>query len=168
MLIRTILIGAALFLQAFTSSLLAQAMVTESGGSIMLFRNESESDLLKKSKRGFYVGPHMLGEEITQKLDEFEKRYVYYKETQPPYPTLEKMVLKPKIYNAVKKMEKYYRKGALKSKIPLMEAQEKLTKVLDIGIKLMNYNTPVVEQYLASKHKEEEIEAYLLNLKFNN
>lgn len=142
----------------------AQAVASDAG-VIFLYPNETNSTL-SNVRRGAFGGSHDLGEEISTKLNEFEKTFVYYKKSQGAYATEEKIVLKPAIYKSIKKMDKYYSKKALESPTAITDITAKYNSLLDIGIKLMKYNTTQVESRLKKIKDPAEIEKYFFSLSF--
>jgi len=148
-----------------TATVFGQAQAT-TGGVTYLNKNENDSDADYK-KRGYYVGPHILGDTITMLMNKFENDYVFYEETEGAYSVEEKVILKPYLYNSVKKIERKYRKGVKKGKIKPDVAYSKLKLLLKRAIRMKTYNTKEVESTLKKLRKPEEKEEYLLSLKFN-
>lgn len=148
----------------------AQAVVSDSQGMMYLNKNESEpSDL--GIKRGYYVGPHVLGDSITQLLNKFEEEYVYYKKTEGAYATEEKKNIKFSIYKAVHRVDDYYVKGIKKGKIDasrIGEAKKNLKMILSKGIRLKSYFTVQVEEDLRKVKAPEEIILYFEKIKFKD
>jgi hypothetical protein len=147
-----------------SSSVYAQAVASDAG-VVFLYPNETNATLTNV-RRGAYAGTHAFGEDIANKLDEFEKNYVYYKKSQGAYATEEKIVLKQPIYKAIKKMDKFYTKKALQEPQSFSEVTTKYSTLLDIGNKLMKYNTTQVEAKLKKMKDPLEIEKYFLSLSF--
>lgn len=141
-----------------------QAVVSDGAGGIYLNKNESTSS--NDKKKGFYVGPHILGDSITLLINAFENKYVYFQETGGAYNTEEKIVNKPNIYKAVNKVRKHYEKSFKKGKVNLNMAYFKLNKVYRLGIRLWDYQTYKVEKEIKQLKTVEEIENYLFALKF--
>ncbi len=144
----------------------SQAQANLSGGVTYLNKNENTQGNNSK-KKGFYVGPHILGDTITMLLNKFENDYVYFETLQGAYGVEEKKVIKPELYSSIKKIEKKYSKGVKKEKIASDLAYSRLKLILQKGIKLMNYNTTKVESDLKNIKSLEAAETYILNLKFN-
>lgn len=149
----------------FTLISMAQA-VADFGTTTYLYKNES--DIAAGKKTGYYVGPHILGDTITMLLNKFESEYVYFEESGGAYSVEEKKFLKPEIYKAVSRINKYYEKGVKKNKITEKDAYEKLKGILMVGIKLKGYQTSEVEKQLASIKELSDQEQYLLSLQYRN
>lgn len=157
-------LGLILLVATAFADVLGQAIAADGGGAIYL--NKNEADIDNSLKRGYYVGPHILGDTITMLLNKFENDYSYYKESGGAYSTEEKIVLKAPIYKAVKKVNKYYEKGVKKNKLAEASSYESMKRVLNIAIKLRNYDTRTVEAGLGKLKTVKEIEDYLYSLKF--
>jgi hypothetical protein len=162
---RLIVVGCML-LWVGMGSVAAQAIASESGGGIYLYKNESDVD--ESLKRGYYVGPHILGDTITMLMNRFEKDYTYYQESSGAYKTEEKKINKPNIYFKVKKVEKNLTKEVKKGRMDEDEAYRKLKRTLSLAIKLMNYRTDQVEEDLRKLKKTDEILDYMFDLKFRS
>ena len=117
-------------------------------------------------ERGSYNGDHPLGDSITTLLDEFERNYIYYVETQGAYSTKEKKIEKPEIYLATNKLLKAYKKDLKKERIEEWKAREELYTILNNVNKLKNYQTDNLELLLSESKNVDEIKHRLLNLKF--
>ena len=83
----------------------SQAIGMDKGGLIYLNPNSS-GDNSDNLKRGYYVGPHPLGEDITRKLNDFEEAYVYFEESGGAYSVEQKKYNKPVLYRSIKKLSK--------------------------------------------------------------
>ncbi len=141
-----------------------QATVDNSGPMIMLYKNGDKA--VKGDDRGYYVGPHVLGEDMTELINDFEATYTYYVESGGAYSTKQKRIEKPVIYKSIKRLIKHYNKVLKKSPESASTIDTNLTNVLEIGLKLMKVNSTVVETSLRSLKSPSEIEKYLLNLRF--
>ncbi len=138
-----------------------QAIVNNSGsGGVYLNKNESGSGG-SATKRGYYVGPHVLGDTITALMNKFENYYVYYEESGGAYSVEEKIIIKPQIYKAVKKVNKYYEKSLKKGNISEKEAYASMKKLLTKGIKLRDYYTENVERDLKKMKDVNKITEYV-------
>ena len=149
------------FIVAAGFSANSQAIASNSGsGAVYLNKNESGAGGSAK-KRGYYVGPHVLGDTITALLNKFENYYVYYEESGGAYSVEEKIIIKPQIYKAVKRVNKYYEKGFDKGTVPRREAYASLKSVLTKSIKLRDYYTENVERDLKKMKDGKEIVEYI-------
>jgi hypothetical protein len=150
----------------FPLALFGQGVATESGGTIMLFKNDGGS--LDDKKRGYYIGPHVLGDTITTLMNEFEKSYVYYQKSGNAYAVEEKMYEKKYIYLPVRKVIRRYNKLLKRDKINEKEAKANLKMILEKAIKMKNYNTSPIEDELKGMKKADEIVAYFQDIKFRS
>lgn len=119
----------------------------------------------KGFKRGSFVGEHTLGDTISRKLDLFERTYVYFKNSGGAYSVEEKVILKNNIYKQVKRFDQFIKAGYSDNAIELANAQLRLNRVLDVSIKLMDYDTRKVEKDI-KKLEPTQFEGYIANLKF--
>lgn len=138
---------------------------TTSSGIVYLYPNEAEVDV-NKYKRGSYAGPHILGEEIDKQLNLFEQNFVYYKKGDGAYAVEEKHVLKPNIYKAVNRVVKQYTKQFKKGKVSAEEAEAAISSALEVGNKLIRFQTEKVEYDLEKVKSVDYIEKYLENIQF--
>jgi hypothetical protein len=142
----------------------AQAVANVGGGMTYLYKNEASEK--NYNKVGSYTRNHKLGDNITTLMDKFESEYVYYEESGGAYSVEEKKFIKPNIYLAVQRLDKYYVKAVRKDKISQEEANAIMAKVLSLAIKLKNYQTSEVEIDLEGEKDEEKITEYFMNIKF--
>lgn len=142
----------------------AQAIASESAGVIILNPNQN-TNKGAGLKRGYYDGAHPLGEEIAEKLDEFEKSFVYYEPGYGAYAVETKVVLKKNIYNKVHLVEKDLIKQVRKKQLPLAEAGARFEKLLDKATPLIDYETLKVETDLARIKQSKDVEAYFSKIK---
>jgi len=134
--------------------------IASDNGVLFLYPNENES-ARSSNRRGSYIGTHPLGESVAEKLNKFESEYTYYLKSSGAYATEEKITLKKPIYNAVKKVEKFYLKKVLKAEITNEIAAATFNLVLDNAIKLIKFQTIKVESDLKKLDNPEEIIVYL-------
>lgn len=133
----------------------------------IIYLNEQQTaEGSNAKKRGYYVGPHVLGDTITMLLNKFENDYVYFQETGGAYSVEEKKIIKPSIYRAIKRVNKHYEKTLAKGQITEGNAYARLKAVIYKGLELKNYYTSDVEKRLQKIKKPEEIERYLTSIKF--
>ena len=117
-------------------------------------------------KRGYYVGPHVLGDTITMLLNKFEMDFVYYESGDGAYSVEEKKIIKPVLYKSIKKLVKQYTKDVKKGNVAGDLAYSRLKLIIQRGIRLKNYDTFKVENELNAIKSVEELEEYILKLKF--
>jgi hypothetical protein len=145
----------------------AQASLSSSNGVIILNPNQ-KGELSNSFRRGSYNGPHFFGDSITNKMNQLEQIYTYYQPGNGAYAVESKVVLKPEIYKKVKMLEKAYIKDVKKNRLDIREAEHKLSNTLSLAIKLMDYDTRVLEKDLILIDTAEKAEAYFYNIKLNN
>lgn len=138
---------------------------TTSSGMVYLYVNEPEVDV-SKYKRGSYSGEHILGEEIDKLLHQFEQNYVYYKKGEGAYAVEEKNVLKPSIYKAINRVIKHNTKQYSKGRMEAEEARVNILNALEVGNKLIRFNTEKVEYDLKNAKGADFISNYLNRIRF--
>lgn len=116
-------------------------------------------------KRGSYVGPHILGDSVTNLLNNLEREYVYFKPTYGAYAVEEKVILKRTLYKKVHDFDKYIAKEYLSDPSAKQEVTARLVSVINIGIKLLSFDTNQVEKDI-KKLEPADFEKYLLGLQF--
>lgn len=144
----------------------SQAMVSDSGSGVTYLNKNEGSKGLDDYKRGYYVGPHVLGDTITMLLNRFETDYVYYIPGDGAYAVTEKKIIKPIIYKAIKRVNKYYEKSVDKNKVSEAVAYGKMKMILNKGIRLRDYYTEKVEADLKKMKDPVAIEEYLSKIEF--
>lgn len=128
----------------------------------MIYLNKQEySEGLNSKKRGYYVGPHILGDTLTMLLNKFENSYVYYEVSGGAYSTEEKNIIKPVIYKTIHKLDRYYTKKFNKGNISKRNAYIRLKSIVTKGIALKNYYTTNVEEQLKEIKNPEKLEEFL-------
>lgn len=145
----------------------AQSVVVEGGNNFYLNPLGFDKSA-NNAKRGFYIGPHEMGDTITVKKNEFEKAYVFYKKGSGAYATEEKVITKTSIYNAINKVDKELTKqyAAEPSLVKKALLKNRLARVYDMGIKLSKYETRDFEKFIRQKKNVADIEETLMGLKF--
>lgn len=113
------------------------------------------------------MGPHILGDSVTSLLNNFEREYVYFKPTYGAYAVEEKVIAKRIIYKKVHDFDKYIIKSYESDPTLANKAAvtTRLVAVINIGIKLLNFDTNQVEKDI-KKLEPAEFEKYLLGLQF--
>ncbi len=156
-----------IFCSIVSSAAFSQFSETGARADGIVYLNEQQTaEGSNAKKRGYYVGPHVLGDTITMLLNKFENDYVYYKETGGAYSVEEKKVIKPTIYQAVKKLNRHYEKLLAKGGITEGNAYARMKTIIYKGLELKNYYTSDVERKLKKLKKPDEIEKYLASIKF--
>jgi len=96
---------------------------------------------------------HPLGEEIALKVELLREEYVWEEPASATSPTPRNHIEKPSIYFAVKKMEKYFKKGVRKGELETDAAINKLESVLNTALYIRYQSTEDLEQEL-KKYKD--------------
>lgn len=165
-MIRLLLV--ALCLVTISNVAYSQAVASNSGGAIYLNKNEA-SNHDPSLRRGAYVGPHVMGDSLTQLLNKFETEYVYYKKGDGAYATEEKKFVKFPIYRAVHRVNDFYVKAVKKGKVDasqIITVKKDLKMVLFKGVLLKNYYTPDVEKDLKKMKDIDQIVDYFKKIEF--
>lgn len=100
---------------------------------------------------------HIFGEEIGKKMEILRESYTWIQEGTPLNPSTTTNVEKPAIYNAVKKLERYYKKGVKKGVIDIAQAQRDMNRILDIAIYIRHQATSEFENFLDEMKTEEQL-----------
>jgi len=153
-----------LFLGSFSS--FAQNIYSNGVGTGVMYLKPMGAATPANSKRGSYIGPHIFGDSITFLLNKFEKEYVYYKTSSGAYPVEEKVVLRRYVYKRIHEFDDFITKSYKMNQVELLEAVARLTKVLNVGIKLSGFDTRELEKELKKINSPTEVEKYLMDLQF--
>jgi hypothetical protein len=148
-----------------TVSINSSAQSVSSSGAVF-YLNPLETKIDPSLRSGVYIGPHIMGDSVTEKRNVFESKYIFYKKSGGAYPSEEKVVLKPSIYKALIKIDKEFTKR-IEEKPPLAaDYKKRMTTLYDIGIKLVRYQTDKVEKEVRSLKSADDLESYFLSLQF--
>ncbi len=143
----------------------AQNLYSSGGGSGVIYLKPLSGASPTNLKRGSFVGPHILGDSVTNLLNNFEREYVYFKPTYGAYAVEEKVIMKRTIYKKVHDFDKYISKTYLTDLTAKQEVTARLVSVIKIGIKLLDFDTNQVEKEI-KKLDPPDFEKYLLGLQF--
>lgn len=120
---------------------------------VFYFNSADKSQGENESQLGI---DHFFGNEIGIKLEKLRKEYTWTE-----FSVVKQMdvlnIDKPAIYNAVKKLERYYKKGVKKGLIDLEVAQKELSQILDIAINIRHQATSDFENFLNDMDTEEQL-----------
>ncbi len=113
-----------------------------------------EADVLK----GEEVEPHFLGAEIASKWAVLNKLYIKKTEVSVGFGASYSETIKPSVYNAVSKLNSYFKKSISKNSLNINEAAKQFNRVLDCAIAAY-YSADSVEfeSVLAKTKKPDEI-----------
>jgi len=119
-----------------------------------------ESKLDESSINPDKLRGHFLGDAIAKKLYLLKENYTYLEEASSVTATAARLIIdKPAIYNNIKKLEKYYKKGIKKGNIEESKAKEEFADILDIALFIRNQQTIAFEERLDSVNDTEEVVA---------
>jgi|688.fasta_scaffold610980_1 hypothetical protein len=148
-----------LFVVATSLTSHAQSIASDNG-VLFLYPNESEA-AKNSNRRGSYIGTHPLGEAVSESLNKFEAEYVYYVKSSGAYAIEEKITIKRPIYNAVKKIEKFYLNKVLKAELSKEDGASAFIQILENAIKLTKFQTSKVETDLKKLNDPKDIIVYI-------
>lgn len=143
----------------------AQNLYSGGAGSGVIYLKPLSGASPSNLKRGSYVGPHLLGDSVTSLLNNFERQYVYFKQTYGAYAVEEKVIMKPGIYKKIHDFDKYIVRTYVSDPSAKQEVTVRLVTVINIGIKLLNFDTNQVEKEI-KKLEPLDFEKYMLGLQF--
>ena len=109
-----------------------------------------------------YFTKHWLGAEFTMFTFALRQEYVYMPEATPINKEPSLVTEKPVIYNAVKKMDRFYKKEIKKGRMTEAAAIEKLKKIYGVGYSLRYAETEELEKIFWMTKKEAALETLLL------
>lgn len=104
-----------------------------------------------------YIRNHFLGEKIAKKMFLVKEGYTWVEEGSATSPTSKTYIDKPAIYNSIRKLEKYYKKGIKSGNISKNQATIEFGKILDIVIYIRNQETEKFEAVLDDLKEENQI-----------
>ncbi len=102
------------------------------------------------------AGNHFLGKEIAKKSWLMESMYTYRTPVGPGNPGVKTVIQKPLIYNAIHRINKYYKKQVREGILSEMQAGEKYSHYLSISIAAFSQNTVDFEKELKEVGKKAE------------
>lgn len=109
------------------------------------FRASSTEDDLKNISSEM-IGEHILGKLVSEKLYLLEAKYIYQVPIVPGNPQMRTVIRKPAIYDAVVKIEKYFKKSVKKGEITTEIASTEFNKVLDVAFNVLTAETTDFEK----------------------
>jgi hypothetical protein len=131
---------------------------------------ESENDTLYFQNRLAHTfstsevttsSPHYLGDEVARKYAVFNDLYTYIVSAEVNNTGKQTVISKPAIYNAVKKLNRNYRKLIRKNEITEEDARARVNHVLDVAISVYTQSTDALENALRQARTHDEIAAVL-------
>lgn len=105
------------------------------------------------------VRKHPLGAEYTKKMVLLQDRYTRVEPASPTSPAPKTKILKPIVYNSVKKVNKHFVKGLKKKMVTEEIARESIALCLDIALKVYSKNTSILESKIRAAKTAEDIVA---------
>lgn len=124
-----------------------------------IYTNENElksipDDMLEK---------HQFGQDVSRKLYLLESRYTYETPAVPGNPLTKTMVRKPVIYDAVRRIEHYLKKGVKKGTNRLETASITLNKVLDVALNAISADSNSFEKAIGNTADMDSLIALFTN-----
>lgn len=101
--------------------------------------SSNDADLSSVSKD--MISEHVLGTLVSEKLYLLEAKYTYEVPIVPGNPQTRTMIRKPVIYDAVKKIERNFKKQVKKGEISTEVASREFNKVLDVAFNVLTAET---------------------------
>lgn len=92
------------------------------------------------------IGEHFLGDQIARKLYLLDSKYTYQVEIVPGNPQTKTVIRKPVIYDAVRKIERYFRKSVKKGDVSIETATQEFNQVLDVTFNVLTADTDSFEK----------------------
>lgn len=126
------------------------------------FEYSDRSDAIEEVEVPGFFTKHWLGPEFTQRVYALRQEYVYMPEKTPTNPEPSLVTEKPVIYNAVKKLDRYYKKAMKKGRMTESDVREKLSTIYAVGYSLRYADTADLEKLLWTIKKEDELEKMFL------
>lgn len=123
----------------------------------MFYFDDHSSSIDYKSVDLSLVPKNYFGDDIALKLYILQRNYTYITKGTASSPGDKIQVEKPTLYNALKKMSRYYKTLAKKGIMPQEEAKTKLDRILNIGLSVKNQPTKDLEDALRKAKKSEEM-----------
>lgn len=111
---------------------------------------------------------HTFGGDVALKKEIFLNTYSVSTPIAPGNPGMRMVIQKPVIYNAVKELERYYKKQVRKSDMTRQDAKVYFSKVLDVAIAAFPNNTKLFEDELESRKDIEIIALIFQQATVNN
>ncbi|MEQ8580596.1 MAG: hypothetical protein RIC30_21615 [Marinoscillum sp.] len=133
------------------------AVLAQSGDEEMFHFRAMEDKLDDSAIDLAFIRGHFMGEDVAKKLYLLRERYTWVEEESSTNPTPKTYIDKPAIYNSVKKLERYYKKGIKKGYIKEEMAIAEFQQILDIAIFIRNQQTAEFEDLLDQLKEEEQI-----------
>lgn len=143
---------AILLLLAVASPTMAQT--AEDG---MFYFRAMEDKLDESTIDAAFIRNHFMGESVAKKLYILRESYTWVEEESPTNPVPRTYVDKPAIYNSIKKLERFYKKGIKKGYIKEEYAIAEFEKIIDIAIFIRNQQTADFENFLDQTQEDEQI-----------
>ncbi|MFT6854462.1 MAG: hypothetical protein ACJA0X_000426 [Cyclobacteriaceae bacterium] len=101
---------------------------------------------------------HFLGDDIAKKVYLLKESYTYLEAASTVTATAARTLIdKPDIYNSLKKLDRYYKKGIRKGRMQEANAKEEYAKILNIALFIRNQQTVEFEERLSNASDDEEV-----------
>ncbi len=110
-------------------------------------------------------GAHPFGDNIARKFAVIQNTYTYVVPGEPSSPGHKTTIVKPTLYNAVRKINSYYRKVVKDKQMDQAEAAKLLNHVFDVAISVFTQPTAALEAELKKYKKPEDLAAVFKRVK---
>lgn len=135
---------------------------SSSGLPVFEFRiYTNENDL--KSIPEDMLEKHQFGQDVSRRLYLLESKYTYETPAVPGNPQMKTMVRKPVIYDAVRRIEHYLKKGVKKGTNTLETATVTFTKVLDVALNAISADSNSFEKAIGNATDMDSLIALFTN-----
>ena len=109
------------------------------------------------------IEPHFLGDEIARKWTAVNELYLRKGEVSVGFSTSYTETVKPSVFNAVCKMNNYYKKAVNKGMVEKEDAREQFSQILDCALAAFQYDETENFESALKKTKEPEQIIQLFN-----
>lgn len=114
------------------------------------------------------VENHFMGNEIAQKMYQFDRLYTYETKIAPGNPASTTNIRKPVVYNSVKRIESFLKKSVRKHEISMDMAVVQFNKVLDVALNTLYQNTNAFENEIKlTSNTSDLVELYTQRVHLN-
>jgi len=121
----------------------------------------NENDL--KSIPDEMLDKHVFGQDVSRRLYLLESKYTYETPAVPGNPQTKTMVRKPVIYNAVRRIEHYLKKGVKRDSSTLETASITFSKVLDVALNAISADSNSFEKAIGNTPDMDSLIALFTN-----
>lgn len=110
------------------------------------------------------AGAHFLGSTVARKFYLLDEVYSYIEKGTPTSPGDKKIIRKPTVFYAIKKVNNLYKKEVKSGNIDINQAAQNMKYILDVGFCIFSQDTGEFEKALKTYKKPAEIEQLFMNV----